>query len=190
MILKAYQQKKTLKKASIPMPEVSVDPSCCLPIFCIQKHAASHLHYDFRIECQGVLISWAIPKGPSLNPYNKRLAIRVEDHPLAYRHFEGVIPPGNYGAGEVVLWDEGIYTLAGLKAKKDIENACLKGLEKGHLEIELHGHKLKGGFVLQQWKKEKDKNWLLIKRKDQYVNLKIDVLEQTQSVRTCFPNTF
>ncbi len=125
-----------------------------LPRFCVQKHAASHLHYDFRLEYKGVLLSWAVPKGPSMNPKDKRLAIKVEDHPLAYQYFEGVIPKGNYGAGTVEIWDAGTFYTPGSHTIK-------KGLAKGHLHFVLNGKKLKGEFNLICID---DKNWLLIKQ--------------------------
>src|SRR5437660_431387 len=107
--------------------------------FIIQKHAASHLHYDFRLELDGVLLSWAVPKGPSLDPNDKRLAMHVEDHPIEYGDFEGVIPPKQYGAGTVMLWDRGTWT-----PKGDPD----EGYAKGHLKFELHGEKLKGVWKL------------------------------------------
>lgn len=130
------------------------------------------------------MLSWAIPKGPSLDPSQKRLAVHVEDHPLEYRHFEGVIPEGNYGAGTVMIWDEGTYAVPGVSSKKEIENAVWKGLEQGHLEIELKGEKLQGGFILQRLKKDDDKNWLFIKRRDEYADPDQEILDQNQSVRT------
>lgn len=127
-------------------------------IFCVQKHLASHLHYDFRLEHAGVLLSWAVPKGPSLNPADKRLAMRVEDHPLEYADFEGVIPHG-YGAGIVMLWDKGTW---------ESENGDVAaGLEKGELKFRLHGVKLKGSFVLVRTRPA-ESQWLLIKHRDNW----------------------
>ena len=123
-----------------------------MPKFCVQKHHATHLHYDFRLEHDGVLLSWAVPKGPSMDPHDKRLAIHVEDHDLDYLKFHGTIPEGQYGAGKVELWDIGTYTP--LKPFKE-------GLKKGHLEFELHGKKLHGIFDLIH---TKEKQWLLIAR--------------------------
>lgn len=128
-----------------------------MAVFVVHEHHARHLHFDFRIEMEGALKSWAVPKGPSMNPSDKRLAIMVEDHPLDYSSFEGVIPEGNYGAGTVVIWDKGTYNL-------------LSGsIGSGRIEILLEGGKLKGGFVLTRMKSAsggKDKEWLLIKKRD------------------------
>ena len=132
-------------------------------IFVVQKHQSSHLHYDFRLEVNGVLKSWAIPKGPSMKPAEKRLAVMVEDHPLNYAGFEGTIPEGNYGAGTVEIWDSGTWEpLAGF------ENAE-KELEKGLLEFSLYGKKLKGEFMLVKMEKSYTKDgWLLIKKNDEF----------------------
>ncbi|KAF0143554.1 MAG: DNA ligase (ATP) [Nitrospirae bacterium] len=128
-----------------------------MAVFVVHEHHARHLHFDFRIEMEGVLKSWAVPKGPSMNPSDKRLAIMVEDHPLDYGSFEGVIPEGNYGAGTVVIWDRGTY------------NLLAGGIYKGKIEIMLQGEKLKGVFVLTRMK-GKDKEWLLIKKNDEYAD--------------------
>ena len=117
MPLKRYEQKRTFNRT--PEPRGTVKQSTEVPVYCIQKHDASRLHYDFRLEHRGVLLSWAVPKGPSLNPADKRLSIHVEDHPYDYRDFEGVIPEGNYGAGTVMIWDEGIYGVEGATSKRD-----------------------------------------------------------------------
>ena len=129
--------------------------------FVVQRHAARRLHYDFRLEMEGVLKSWAVPKGPSLNPSDKRLAVMVEDHPYSYRTFEGTIPKGNYGAGEVVIWDKGYYEpLIRPKGKGD-EEVLLEGLKKGSLKFVIHGEKLKGEFVLVKMHGTKEENaWL------------------------------
>jgi bifunctional non-homologous end joining protein LigD len=128
-----------------------------MPEFVVHEHHAKHLHFDFRLEMQGVLKSWAIPKGPSMNPAEKRLAIIVEDHSLDYGSFEGIIPEGQYGAGRVVIWDKGTYRL--------IEGS----IESGKIEIMLKGKKLKGIFILARMK-GKDKEWLLIKKRDEYAD--------------------
>ena len=129
--------------------------------FVVQQHHARQLHYDFRLEMAGVLKSWALPKGPSLNPADKRLAVMVDDHPVEYFDFEGTIPPDQYGAGTVLVWDEGNYSL--LEGDDPV-----KGLEAGKLIVELHGEILKGGFTLVKMKGRGEKNWLLIKKKDEH----------------------
>lgn len=185
MTLKTYKQKRSFKSSPEPFAKKTVSASKNFPVFCVQKHAATRLHYDFRIECKGVMLSWAIPKGPSMNPNDKRLAIHVEDHPLEYRHFEGEIPKGNYGAGQVIIWDEGFYTVEGCSTRKEIEEQIEKGLEKGHIEFTLMGEKLRGGFVLIRTQRDdSDKNWLFIKRKDSAVDTESDILDQDRSVRT------
>jgi bifunctional non-homologous end joining protein LigD len=126
--------------------------------FVVHEHHANHLHWDFRLEYAGVLKSWAIPKGPSMNPADKRLAIQVEDHALEYGSFEGVIPEGEYGAGEVIIWDEGAYEPTGDMAA---------GLQKGHIAFVLHGSRLMGEFALVRLKKgAKGNEWLMIKLRD------------------------
>jgi len=153
--------------------------------FVIQKHAASHLHYDFRLEMDGVLKSWAIPKGPSLNPEDKRLAMAVEDHPYDYKDFEGIIPEGNYGAGTVIVWDEGTYEPLDHEDKpiKEQEKILLSEFYKGDLKIVLHGKKLKGAFALVQMKSRGENAWLLIKKKDEFVEKK-DITEDDKSVKS------
>ena len=137
MALEEYTRKRDFKKT--PEPEGTVAPKRTERFFCVQKHLASHLHYDLRLEHNGVLLSWAVPKGPSLDPKTKRLAMHVEDHPVAYGEFEGVIPEG-YGAGIVMLWDRGTWT-----PEVDDVDAALK---KGDLKFTLNGYKLKGSWVL------------------------------------------
>lgn len=151
--------------------------------FVIQKHDASHLHYDFRLEMEGVLKSWAVPKGPSTDPDVKRLAMMVEDHPYDYRTFEGIIPEGNYGAGTVIVWDEGTYTMIAPdgRDKKEQEKELLKALNKGDLKFALHGKKLKGEFVLVKTKGYSENSWLLIKHNDKYASTK-DVTLKDKSV--------
>lgn len=150
--------------------------------FVVQKHAASRLHYDFRLEMNGVLKSWAVPKGPSLNPKDKRLAMMVEDHPYDYRKFEGVIPKGNYGAGTVIVWDEGIYAPLGASGeKKKDEKALLQQLKEGSLKFSLHGSKLKGEFALVKMKNAENNAWLLIKHRDQYASA-ADIAKKDKSV--------
>lgn len=139
--------------------------------YVVQRHDASHLHFDFRLEVNGVLKSWAVPKGPSLNPGDKRLAVQVEDHPLAYGKFEGEIPEGNYGAGSVEIWDKGTYEPEGVKGK-DAEEEIDREIGKGSLKFVLHGEKLKGSFALVRMKNGKGNNWLLIKHDDEYATRK------------------
>lgn len=186
-ILNKYRSKRTLKNTPEPPPLVkkTVSPSKSdLPIFVIQKHHASHLHYDFRLEAGGVLKSWAVPKGPSLNPQDKRLAIMVEDHPFDYRTFEGVIPKGNYGAGSVMVWDEGTYTVPQANTRKECEKKLKEGLKKGHVDIILEGKKLNGNFSLILIKNsDKPNTWLLIKKKDEFSNQE-DVTKHDRSVKT------
>ncbi|MDI5893262.1 DNA polymerase ligase N-terminal domain-containing protein [Flavobacterium algoritolerans] len=179
MSLSEYNQKRNFN--STLEPEGKIRQSSTELIFVVQKHAASHLHYDFRLEMDGVLKSWTIPKGPSMNPADKRLAIMVEDHPYSYRDFEGTIPEGNYGAGNVIVWDNGTYILAD-EDRLDIDEHKLQSdLQKGHLSFILNGKKLKGEFALVKLKTKQENTWLLIKSKDQYANDE-DVLQQDKSV--------
>jgi len=151
--------------------------------FVVQKHDASSLHYDFRLELDGVLLSWAIPKGPSLNPADRRLAMHVEDHPLDYRNFEGIIPEGNYGAGAVIVWDEGTYVPAGsvVATRKEAEAVLREQYRKGSLKLVLDGQKLKGAFSLRRMRDEK--SWLLLKSKDAAASEE-DITRQDRSVKS------
>lgn len=136
------------------------------PIFVIQKHDASTLHYDFRLEMDGVLKSWAVPKGPSTDPGDRRLALPTEDHPLDYADFEGVIPEGEYGAGAVIVWDTGPYR--SLRAEKEDDGLSMaEALEDGKLEVWLEGQKLQGGYVLIRTGSGDEVRWLLIKTDDE-----------------------
>jgi DNA ligase D-like protein (predicted 3'-phosphoesterase) len=134
------------------------------PIFVVQEHAARRLHYDFRLEVEGVLKSWAVPKGPSLDPREKRLAVPTEDHPLEYADFEGAIPEGEYGAGTVLVWDLGTYQ--NLKEKNGSPVSMAEALQNGHLTVWLEGKKLSGGYALTRFKEGKDESWLLVKMDD------------------------
>lgn len=180
MPLKEYKQKRSF--AATPEPRGG-KPSGKALQFVVQKHDASRLHYDFRLEMGGVLKSWAIPKGPSLNPADKRLAMMVEDHPFDYKDFEGIIPAGNYGAGTVMVWDEGTYESLeetdGSKAAQ--EKALLKGLREGSLKFRLNGQKLKGEFALVRTKGRGENSWLLIKHRDRYASEK-PVTDKDKSV--------
>ena len=129
-------------------------------MFVIQKHAARSLHYDFRLEVDGVLVSWAVPKGPSTDPRDRRLAVQVEDHPLSYGRFEGTIAAGAYGAGAVIVWDTGSYD--NLRDDVSMQDA----LAEGHVRVWLHGHKLRGGYTLRRTGNGAKPQWLLIKRRD------------------------
>ena len=173
--LSRYSSKRNFAKTPEPKPARGKRRQHLA--FVVQKHRASHLHYDFRLELDGVLKSWAIPKGPSLDPQQKRLAIRVEDHPWDYRNFEGTIPEGNYGAGEVIVWDRGTFRCA----EADSEDAVRRQLRKGSLKIVLRGHKLRGGFALVRL--NTPRRWLLIKAYDQYATLR-DVTLDDRSVKS------
>ncbi len=180
MVLEKYKQKRNFSST----PEPAGDPKLAAEraqkasaglFFCVQKHLASHLHYDFRLEYKGVLLSWAVPKGPSLDPKTKRLAMQVEDHPIEYGTFEGVIPEG-YGAGIVVLWDQGTWT----PESPDVDAA----LKKGDLKLTLDGYKLKGSWVLVRtggWgggsrSADGGRSWLLIKHRDEWAG-DVDITE-------------
>ncbi len=180
MALKEYNKKRSFNNT--PEPKGGRPENLTLR-FVVQKHAASHLHYDFRLEMDGVLKSWAVPKGPSLNPADKRLAMQVEDHPFDYKDFEGIIPEGNYGAGTVMVWDEGTYeSLEGSDPTKTAqEKILLKELRAGSLKIRLNGTKLKGEFALVKTKGRDDRSWLLIKHRDKYASDKL-VTDKDKSV--------
>ena len=145
-------------------------------MFVIQKHAARTLHYDFRLEVEGVLKSWAVPKGPSLNPKDKRLAVPTEDHPLEYADFEGVIPEGEYGAGAVMVWDFGTYR--NLTEKKGHPVSMAEAVPHGHVKVWLEGKKLRGGYALTRFKKPPDEAWLLVKADDEAADPQTDILKK------------
>ncbi len=147
--------------------------------FVVQLHKASRLHFDFRLEMNGVFQSWAVPKGPSLNAQDQRLAIHVEDHPLEYGSFEGVIPKGNYGAGTVMVWDQGTYLERGSEDAQSSERAMLEGLARGHMTFLLFGEKLRGEFALIRLKKDDDKTWLLVKKRDEFSTYKNYSFDET-----------
>lgn len=179
MSLLKYNKKRNFKDTAEPKGKVGRSENEL--IFVIQKHAASHLHYDFRLEMDGVLKSWAVPKGPSLDPDVKRLAMMVEDHPYDYKDFEGTIPEGNYGAGNVIVWDNGTYLPADNDYKETAENKLLADLKKGHLSFTLKGKKLKGNFSLVKLKGKQENAWLLIKKEDKYATT-TDILKKDKSV--------
>ncbi len=166
--LKKYHEKRDF--AITPEPKSSKKSSKKHePIFVIHKHAASHLHYDLRLEIDGVLMSWAIPKGPSLNPAEKHLAVETEPHPYEYADFEGVIPEPLYGAGTVMIWDFGIYK--NIKEKDGKLVPMKKSMKNGQIEVWFDGQKIKGGYVLVRTNyKNNKKNWLLIKMDDEYAS--------------------
>ncbi len=167
MALALYNKKRNFKETSEPEGKAETKPGFR---FVVQRHDASHLHYDFRLELGGVLKSWAVPKGPSLNPKDKRLAMMVEDHPVSYIHFEGKIPEGNYGAGDVIVWDKGNFIPVDAKHKPITEKQALAAIHKGEIKFALKGKKLKGEFVLVHLKSDtkKDNSWLMIKHKDEF----------------------
>jgi bifunctional non-homologous end joining protein LigD len=166
MPLEEYQRKR--KFTETPEPAGRKWRSSRTRIFVVQKHDASRLHYDFRLAINGVLVSWAVPKGPSMNPAEKRLAVRTEDHPLEYAEFEGVIPAGQYGAGTVMVWDLGTY-----ESQDDISSE--EQLARGKIDIVIQGEKLRGGFTLIEAGERlayasKSERWLLIKQRDKYAD--------------------
>jgi DNA ligase D-like protein (predicted 3'-phosphoesterase) len=160
--LKEYRKKRSFGKT--PEPKGGRAAKGKKPIFVIQKHNARSLHYDFRLEAGGVLKSWAVPKGPSTDPREKRLAVATEDHPLDYAGFEGVIPEGEYGAGTVIVWDQGTYR--SLKEKDGKIVPVQDSVRDGHVMVWLDGRKLKGGYSLIRTGKGEDARWLLVKMKD------------------------
>ena len=179
--LSLYQAKRDFTKTAEPSGKARVKPAE-YPRFVIQKHAASRLHYDLRLEVDGVFKSWAVTKGPSLNPRDRRLAVEVEDHPLDYGDFEGTIPQGEYGGGTVMLWDRGFW------APEDAGNPE-QALRKGELKFTLAGEKLKGSWVLVRMRQDRARgrsnrnNWLLIKHRDTYARENGDaVTEEDRSV--------
>lgn len=165
MSLAKYKQKRKFNET--PEPEGKVEKEKSKLIFVVQRHHASHLHYDFRLELKGTLKSWAVPKGPSLNPKDKRLAMMVEDHPISYATFQGDIPTGNYGAGHVDVWDHGTYQPVDENGDPITAKQFEADLKKGSIKFALKGRKLKGEFALVNLKKD-EKSWLLIKHRDKY----------------------
>ena len=165
MPLELYKKKRNFNET--PEPEGKPKSSKSKLEFVIQRHKASSLHYDFRLEMDGVLKSWAVPKGPSLNPKDKRLAMMVEDHPYDYKDFAGIIPSG-YGAGIVEIWDNGTYADLENSEMKTAEKNLRAGLHAGNLKFTLFGKKLKGEFALVKLKGKQDNAWLLIKHNDEY----------------------
>ena len=179
MALKDYNDKRKFDETAEPKGKTKKSDDKL--VFVIQRHAASRLHYDFRLEIEGVLKSWAVPKGPSLNPDDKRLAMMVEDHPYDYKDFEGNIPEGNYGAGQVEIWDSGTYEPLDDTSKLSDEKELLKELKAGSLKFILHGKKLKGEFALVKMKNAENNSWLLIKHKDKFAKDEYDAEENVSS---------
>jgi len=179
MSLTAYKKKRSFKET--PEPQGGKSDKAALR-FVVQKHDASRLHYDFRLEMEGVMKSWAVPKGPSTDPEIKRLAMMVEDHPLGYRTFEGIIPEGNYGAGAVIVWDEGTYEPAENPGNKSNNDQALRHqLHKGRLKFILYGKKLKGEFALVKTATRGENSWLLMKLNDDFTSTE-DILANDKSV--------
>ena len=176
MSLSKYTEKRNFNIS--PEPKGKVNKSSELLSFVVQRHKASRLHYDFRLEMEGVLKSWAVPKGPSMNPKDKRLAMMVEDHPYAYKDFKGVIPDG-YGAGIVEIWDKGTYTTIEHTKGADTQKKLLKDLNEGNLKFKLKGKKLKGEFALVKLKGKQENAWLLIKHKDEFAVAAYDSEKET-----------
>ncbi|HLH42934.1 MAG TPA: DNA ligase D [Bryobacteraceae bacterium] len=178
MSLKKYSEKRRFERTPEPpaRPASQAKPGAELQ-FCVQRHHATRLHYDLRLEAGGALKSWAVPKGPTLDPGEKRLAMMVEDHPMEYGGFEGVIPKGNYGAGSVMLWDRGTYALLG-------EATAEEQLARGDFKFHLNGKKLRGDFALVRMKRGKGNEWLLLKKNDAFARPGWDVEEHARSVLT------
>lgn len=170
-LLKKYRQMRDF--GDTPEPSGGKPKRTKLPIFVIQKHHASHLHYDFRLEMEGVLKSWAVPKGPSYDPTTKRLAMMTEDHPYDYASFEGVIPEGNYGAGNVIIWDNGTWEFI------EPGDDPVKALKQGKLTFRMYGKKMFGEWALVKihGRSPKGNEWLLLKHRDEYANPNVDVTE-------------
>ena len=176
MPLEKYVEKRKFDRTPEPAGHLTAQEPHPLQ-FCVQRHHATHLHYDLRLEVDGVLKSWAVPKGPTLDPAHKRLAMMVEDHPLEYGSFEGVIPKGNYGAGSVMLWDRGTYQLLGqLPVEEQLTN--------GDFKFHMSGEKLRGDFALVRTKRGKGNEWLLLKKKDSFAETGWDTEDHARSVAT------
>ena len=180
--LERYRSKRDAERTSEPGVRSGGEPAAAggdAPRFVIQKHDASSVHYDFRLEVEGTLRSWAVPKGPSTDPREKRLAVEVEDHPLDYADFEGVIGEGNYGSGAVIVWDAGTYR------NLDDEHPLTEALDAGHAKVWLEGEKLRGGWTLQRTRGGAKPQWLLIKRRDEGADARRNPQStQPESVKT------
>jgi DNA ligase D-like protein (predicted 3'-phosphoesterase) len=174
-----YRQKRTFRRTQEPKGERRRG-SKRGSRFVVQKHDASRLHYDFRLEVDGVLKSWAVPKGPSTDPRQKRLAVPTEDHPLAYRNFEGVIPEEEYGGGAVIVWDDGTYRNLTDEGKQPLGDA----VERGHVSVWLEGKKLRGGWSLSRIREGANEAWLLVKQRDEHAGGTRLLEDEPRSVRT------
>lgn len=164
--LDTYRNKRDFRRTGEPAPQSDKRPQKA-PVFVIQQHKASSMHFDFRIEVDGVLASWAVPKGPSTDPREKRLAIRTEDHPLQYAEFEGVIPEGEYGAGAVIVWDSG--SIKNISEKDGHRLSLTEALKEGHVQVHIEGEKIFGAYSLIHAKVgDKEENWLLVKEDDEW----------------------
>lgn len=168
--LKSYREKRDFEVTSEPLGRGARSHS---QIFVVQKHSSRSLHYDLRLEVDGVLKSWAVPKGPSTNPKDKRLAIETEDHPLEYASFEGTIPEGQYGAGTVIVWDTGPYI--NMSKKDGLDITLAQALENGHAAIWLEGKKLSGGYALTRT----PRGWILVKMRDEKADSSRDILKES-----------
>src|SRR5579871_4942939 len=174
--LEEYQRKRRFNQTPEPPPDERASQGD--GTFVVQKHDATRLHYDFRLAIDGVLKSWAVPKGPSLNPVDKRLAVQTEDHPMDYANFEGIIPKGNYGAGTVMVWDRGTFEVEGKAGARE-------QVAHGEIKFALAGEKLRGSFVLVKLKNsQKGNEWLMIKHKDAAVDSNWDIDSHDGSVLT------
>jgi bifunctional non-homologous end joining protein LigD len=186
--LAEYRRKRDFTKTAEPSGDASPPETGALR-FVIQKHAATRLHFDLRLELDGVMKSWAVPKGPSTDPSVKRLAMQVEDHPISYNEFEGTIPKGEYGGGTVMLWDNGFYT-AESGPPEEAEEAIRAGLKKGDLKVRFFGERMHGSWVLVRTKSWGDRSssdkpqWLLIKHRDEFASDSDVVAENMTSVTT------
>ena len=181
--LSTYRSKRDFARTAEPRgaSRRSADPEGLQ--FVIQKHAASHLHYDLRLELDGVMKSWAVPKGPSLDPAVKRLAMEVEDHPMEYNDFEGTIPAGEYGGGTVMLWDRGTYTADERREKEPEEKAIRRAYRAGKISFTFHGERLRGSYALVRTRGEGDEKpqWLLIKHRDDEADESRDITAEVST---------
>lgn len=182
--LREYRAKRDFRRTPEPRPDRPAKRKARRPRFVIQEHDATAHHYDFRLEANGVLVSWAVPKGPSLNPSDKRLAIRTEGHPLSYASYEGVIPEGEYGAGPVIVWDTGMYRNTTEDRGKPVPME--EAVRRGHCTFWLNGRKLEGGFALTRMRRVgKREQWLLVKQADEKADRRRNpVSTQPESVLT------